>query len=303
MWYWGAGPHGNFIGHAVSLNGSDWTRIDGPAIDRSVYDTTMDGSSALALTTPCVVKVGGTYHMWYSRAYLISGKMAFTIGYATSPDGLQWTHVPGSGSKGAVLDMGPTGNFDEATVVYESVIYRDNEFHLWYTGANSTGSQGIGYATSPDGITWTRVSGNAPNGASKDDGVCPSVLQSGNGYKMWFSSNQYKGLNYATSGLTDGVRQENVPTSSLLRQNYPNPFNPTTNFEYTLSHRAQVKLQIFNELGVLITTLVDGMNEVGVYTLPWNGKTSSGATVSSGTYFIRLSTDGLVQTKRITLVK
>jgi hypothetical protein len=33
---------------------------------------------------------------------------------------------------------------------------------MWYSGFSNTGAiEGIGYATSPDGITWTRVPGTA----------------------------------------------------------------------------------------------------------------------------------------------
>jgi flagellar hook assembly protein FlgD len=88
-----------------------------------------------------------------------------------------------------------------------------------------------------------------------------------------------------------------------LSQNYPNPFNPSTKFEYTLNRRATVKVEVFNELGQLITTLVDGAMQAGSYQVTWNGKSSAGVGASSGTYFYRLSTDGAVRTKKMIMLK
>ena len=94
-----------------------------------------------------------------------------------------------------------------------------------------------------------------------------------------------------------------LPERSRLGQNYPNPFNPLTKFEYTLNNRGNVRVEVFNEVGQLITTFVDGVMEAGNYRISWNGKSSSGTGVSSGTYFYRLTTDGVVQTKKMIMVK
>jgi hypothetical protein len=102
---------------------------------------------------------------------------------------------------------------------------------------------------------------------------------------------------------TDVLERRTMPTEISLSQNYPNPFNPTTNFEYTLNRKSKIKVEVFNELGQLVTTLVDGIAEAGNYQLSWNGKSSSGTTVSSGTYFYRLYTDGVVQTKKMIMIK
>ncbi len=94
-----------------------------------------------------------------------------------------------------------------------------------------------------------------------------------------------------------------LPMQSELSQNYPNPFNPSTKFDYNLNIRSAVKVEIFNETGQLINTLVDGVMEAGSYQITWNAKSSSGAKVSSGTYFYRLTTEGVVQTKKMVLMK
>jgi len=68
-------------------------------------------------------------------------------------------------------------------------------------------NHGIGYATSPDGIHWTRDGDNPI--LHKDDGVgwrdsrtyCPAVLRDGSAYKMWFAGrgNGAYAIGYATA--------------------------------------------------------------------------------------------------------
>lgn len=93
------------------------------------------------------------------------------------------------------------------------------------------------------------------------------------------------------------------PERPQLGQNYPNPFNPSTTFEYALNTQSNVRVEVFNQAGQLITTLVDGVIEAGNYQVTWNGKSSSGTPVSSGTYFYRLVNDGIEQTKKMVILR
>lgn len=94
-----------------------------------------------------------------------------------------------------------------------------------------------------------------------------------------------------------------LPKAVSLKQNYPNPFNPGTSFEYSLEHRSIVKIELFNDLGQLVATLVDGMQEPGTHTVSWDGRATSGEPAPSGVYFYRLETDGGLQTKKMILLK
>ncbi|MFQ5569952.1 MAG: FlgD immunoglobulin-like domain containing protein [Rhodothermales bacterium] len=198
MWYWGDGPNISNIGYAWSTDGVNWTKVVGPGLDGSVYDRVMDGGTALALGTPCVVKDGGTYHMWYSR---VDQTLAFRIGYATSPDGMHWTNVPGSGTDGAVLDFGEPGHFDEHSVAWPAVIKTDQGFEMWYFGGDSFGVNRLGYATSADGIQWTQIDGNGTAGASFDEAHFAAILRQDDVYKMWYGIDFVDEVRYATSGV------------------------------------------------------------------------------------------------------
>ena len=97
-----------------------------------------------------------------------------------------------------------------------------------------------------------------------------------------------------------GINQisTNVPRNFDLKQNYPNPFNPTTNIRFDLAKNTNVKLTIYNSLGQEVKVLVNGFKNAGSYEASFNA-----STLSSGTYFYRLTTDNFVDTKRMVLVK
>jgi len=87
-------------------------------------------------------------------------------------------------------------------------------------------------------------------------------------------------------------------TSFRLYQNYPNPFNPTTAIRFELSRTSPVRLDVYDILGNLVTTLVNGTLSAGPYTVHLDG---SG--LSTGAYFLRLAGDRLVVTRRMILIK
>ncbi|MDB5105136.1 MAG: laminin 2 [Fibrobacteres bacterium] len=198
MWYWGGGPHGGNIGMAWSLDGKDWTRVDGPATDMSVYDLAMDGNGSPAIACPNVIKDGSGYKMWYSRVKVVGSSISYVIQHASSPDGVAWTKVAGPGAGGAVVETGSADKFDGAMAFFSSVVKDGSTYRMWYCGADTAGDLMTGYATSTDGIAWTKVPGTLPKGALFA-GATATVMKSGDGFKMWYMGEV--GFNYATSGL------------------------------------------------------------------------------------------------------
>jgi lipid-binding SYLF domain-containing protein len=61
-----------------------------------------------------------------------------------------------------------------------------------------------------------------------------------------------------------------IPTVFSLMQNYPNPFNPTTVIKYGLPGNSNVKLKIYNVLGQLVESLVNGLQQAGFHEVTWN---------------------------------
>jgi len=83
-----------------------------------------------------------------------------------------------------------------------------------------------------------------------------------------------------------------------LNDAYPNPFNPATTISFEIARRMNVVLSVYDLNGKLVHTLTSGMREPGKYDLHFDA-----ARLSSGMYFYRLEADGLVETKKLILVK
>ncbi|MFZ4622334.1 MAG: Kelch repeat-containing protein [Bacteroidota bacterium] len=89
-----------------------------------------------------------------------------------------------------------------------------------------------------------------------------------------------------------------LPGNFVLRQNYPNPFNPTTTINYQIPAETQVNLSVYDLLGRVVITIVDGVQQEGMHSEIFNG-----SSLSSGIYFYRLRSGEYVQTHRMVLLK
>lgn len=109
-------------------------------------------------------------------------------------------------------------------------------------------------------------------------------------------------LNYF--GIPVSVTNDEILANNFqLFSNYPNPFNPSTNIKYTIPMASNVKVEIYNTLGQLVTTLVNNHQQAGTYNVVWNGNDFNGNKVSTGVYIYRLTTDNFVSSKKMILVK
>lgn len=100
-------------------------------------------------------------------------------------------------------------------------------------------------------------------------------------------------------------KNTNVLSFNLF-QNYPNPFNPITTIRYVLPQTSHVTLKIYNVIGQVVTTLVDGVELAGYKSVEWNASHAP-----SGVYTFRIQArqiDGgqasnFTQTKKLLLIK
>ena len=94
------------------------------------------------------------------------------------------------------------------------------------------------------------------------------------------------------------VEVEVVPTQFELSQNYPNPFNPSTTIRFSLPHATQLKLNLYNTLGELVTTISEGMYETGNHKVTFNA-----SNLPSGAYIYRIESSEFAQTRKMMLLK
>jgi hypothetical protein len=192
-----SGPLTRFAGNPLLRNGPE------------AYD--------LGKTGPRVVlREGSLYRIWYEAVDGLDPWEVTDVGYATSSNGLTWTKM------GTVMSASSAWEGNEispGTVLVEGGVYR-----LWYhAGGNELPHRNIGYATSADGLVWTRhpmpVLTVGPSGAFDDDEVAePRVMRVGREYWMYYTganeSSRRKALGLATS--PDGIVWTKRPENPLL---------------------------------------------------------------------------------------
>lgn len=99
------------------------------------------------------------------------------------------------------------------------------------------------------------------------------------------------------SGVPDDLPLP-LPLPTGLGQNHPNPFNGSTVIEYALVRESHVTLKVYGVDGALVATLVDGMKGPGLHSVEFDS-----GDLPSGVYFCRMEAGGVVQTRKMVLVK
>ncbi|HUT36511.1 MAG TPA: PEP-CTERM sorting domain-containing protein [Planctomycetota bacterium] len=105
-----------------------------------------------------------------------------TEGYrrATSADGLTWQ------DQGLVMPKGAPGSFDEDLGAI-AVTKKDNTYYMWYSALGPGQPDALAYATSMDGINWTKY-GLVPEFSGRVMHDMP-VIYDGDRFRMWFYNN------------------------------------------------------------------------------------------------------------------
>lgn len=103
--------------------------------------------------------------------------------------------------------------------------------------------------------------------------------------------------------LRTGDVETETPLTYELAQNYPNPFNPITTIRYQIPKKSHVTLTIYNILGQEIRILVNDRQDVGTYSIVWDGRDQFDQDVSSGIFFCRMIAGQFVQTMKMIILK
>jgi len=194
LWYDGNSGSGWRIGNANSEDGiNSWNRLDFPVI--SVGST--DNWETETATTSIIYNSDlHLYQMWYTSinsTNWASGYDRFRLRYATSLDGVNWTEFDDWVLKGNLNDW-DSGGIARGV----SVLYQNGTYHLWYAATNNKDLTinpfwRIGYATSTDGLNWTKQNGNTPVIQPDSDWELnnvsyPHVIFENGVYRMWYAT-------------------------------------------------------------------------------------------------------------------
>jgi hypothetical protein len=232
---WAMGLNNSYAYNLMYLESDDGTSWD---IQNGTLTLGGLGAFDEAFLLPgTVIKEGATYKMWYTGE---DKDGIYTIGYATSSDGIDWT----KGNNGEpVISIGPVNKFDGGGAAMPSVIKDGATYKMWYAGMISYSDSlfQIGYATSVDGIAWTRgnfgepvLSFGKPSGFDADGLIGPAVIKDGPTYRMWYIGISEMSVGGAVS--PDGI------TWTLLNDDTPVMYSDSGTFdEYGITSIAAMR--------------------------------------------------------------
>jgi hypothetical protein len=106
----------------------------------------------------------------------------------------------------------------------------------------------------------------------------------------------YGGGDSAQVGID--YQQPQLPGQFALSQNYPNPFNASTIIQYSLPEASDVTIDIYDLLGRIVETLVQGERPAGYHRVEWDAGDNS-----SGLYFYRIQAGENSETSKMMLLK
>ncbi len=126
-------------------------------------------------------------------------------------------------------------------------------------------------------------------------------------------SGEYESMFYLpVNGINEGMEvYAHLETMSLVRGDadylpddcrlisvYPNPFNSSSSFRYYLSKPQPYQLYIIDQIGRRVLTIDSGIGQSGIHS-----GTIDADRLSSGTYYLKLTTGKSVDVKPLTIIK
>jgi len=90
---------------------------------------------------------------------------------------------------------------------------------------------------------------------------------------------------------------------SSLEQNSPNPFSSVTKISFSVQEKMNVKIDILDLYGNIVTTLIDKALDAQGYSVYWDGKNSNNISVLDGIYFCRMIAGNDVKILKMVLIK
>lgn len=133
-----------------------------------------------------------------------------------------------------------------------------------------------------------------------------AILSNGGTYWYQIADVDYQGVR-TFHGPVSAQAPDLIPEAYALRPNYPNPFNPETTIRFEVpadpASNGKIALAIYNNLGMVVRTLVSGSVQPGIHTVKWDGRNDRGDQMASGVYFLRLQAGSFVQTQKMLLVR
>jgi len=245
----------------------------------------------------------------------ITGSPVWTTGNTRSDKGIGWADI--DGDTYPELAIGGTN----PTVLYDNIDGAMGNSPIWESNNSYHGCQDLVWGDidgdgDPD-LATTHFSTGAVRIYLNVDGVfdsTPSWVYDGNGSGTALALADINGdgnldlavgqsgnpsvmifLNTMQTSIND---RPPTPGEFALAQNYPNPFNASTKIDFEMSDAGHANLAVYDLMGRLIVTLIDGEVSAGIHSVVWKADD-----VSSGIYFYKLTSSDRDETRRMVLLK
>lgn len=231
MWYNGSEgydvPNTPYrIGLAVSSDGVIWTKYAANPIIDAASDTWRNR----AVRSPQVLLEDGVYKMWLTGAQWDpslpigwDNPVPWHIGYMSSTDGIVWSEPV----ENPILEPSPAHSWSSVQLMTGSILHDSTGYRMWYNGTSTHwwdsqwSNWAIGYATSPDEVSWTVYEGNPVLSVGPSYNyetiLVNSVTQLDSTYYMWYSqkfSGQFQVCLATSSNGVDWVPYAGNPVVS-----------------------------------------------------------------------------------------
>lgn len=241
--------------------------------------------------------------------------------FRTTDGGTTWSNITGTLPDRYMIDI---------------AVHPMNE-NIAYVTCSGFGSSHL-WKTTNGGSSWLDVGAglpDVPTSAVAIDPDLPNIIYAGNDLGVYVSFDEGSSWNGFSEGLFDAVlvmdlsispvnrviravthgngvferamintpsvveeKGSTVPNAFVLSQNYPNPFNPLTVIRFRIPVSSHVTLSIFDGAGKEVAVLVNENREAGEYAVTFDA-----TSVSSGTYFYRLSAGNHTAARKMVVVK
>ncbi|MCB2206220.1 hypothetical protein KQI65_15865 [bacterium] len=303
--------------HTSTDGGATWVRVaakDYPEFFTGEYMIFYASNNAMAITGDNVwigTSRGRVFHSsdrghhWSASETSLPSDAAITsIAFKDSQHGIVVSCLENVGFNPAQTRMSRTsdGGQNWETIVYQldgpsgaciAYIPGARSTYMMVASAIDSNAPGAAYSND-DGSTWDKLDDDNHNSIAFVDPAtgwtsCETTLEHPNGFiQKW-----------AGSPLSTTTRTvPNPPDLPSLDNHFPEPASTLANISFTLPHRGAVYLAMYDILGQRISLLTNGVYAAGCHTLKTNLDH-----LKTGIYFYRMICDGVICTRKLTVVK
>ncbi|MCL1909400.1 MAG: hypothetical protein FWG05_00520 [Kiritimatiellaeota bacterium] len=218
------------VARITSADGITW---DGPP--RIVLPPRSETGWENDINRPGVLFHDGLYRMWYTG----QTRTHSALGYATSPDGVNWER------RSDKPVMTPEAPWEKVAIMCPHVLWDDEAddycsggavrrpgcYKMWYSAGDQYEPNALGYATSPDGFNWKKrplpVLVPDPANAWEQHKVAGAqVIKTADGYLMFYIG--FENEHHAQIGMarsSDGIAWERCAGNPIIPTGAPDAWD------------------------------------------------------------------------------